>query len=280
MTTERTYGQPFRLRLTYIDCDAQPVFTRYQNGQPAIQLVATDSERNRALDMGPGDPIATASVAMPEPPPPGSVWIKDWSENEGMAEALIAAGIIAPEPTAQLASGFVTACAYRLNPGALSPTTQEPTTMATDSNAITHDPLDRFPAEIRDQVNTILEDSKNFQWIVVAYNALDEDGAKQRCHMAMGDDLIPEPKGNYGLVQSLDLSQLASWDPNQHTHRAWGSMPQGLELALGDGLKQYRVAAYMFALAQPHQRLIIPKGEGLPPCPTEDERLRALEPVA
>jgi hypothetical protein len=45
------------------------------------------------LDQG-GEPLATATVWLPTPPADGCVWIKDWSENEGMFDSLVSAGVI------------------------------------------------------------------------------------------------------------------------------------------------------------------------------------------
>ncbi len=58
-------------------------------------------------------PAYTATVCIHTPPAEGCVWIKDWSENEGVFDALVAAGII--EPTGRIErSGFVTVPEGRL----------------------------------------------------------------------------------------------------------------------------------------------------------------------
>ena len=41
-----------------------------------------------------GEPLFKATVAIDEVPPPGHVFLKNWSENEGIVEALIVAGIV------------------------------------------------------------------------------------------------------------------------------------------------------------------------------------------
>ena len=52
--------------------------------------------------------VVTASVHLGEHPAPGHIWVKDWSENEGILDSLVAAGVI--ETTGRIAqSGFVTA---------------------------------------------------------------------------------------------------------------------------------------------------------------------------
>ena len=58
-------------------------FAKYENGNNAIRIV----EEN-------GEPIATASVNLEQVLPADRVYIKDWSENEGMLFALIDAGIV------------------------------------------------------------------------------------------------------------------------------------------------------------------------------------------
>lgn len=67
---------------------------QYQGGKIALRLVDADPE-------GWGEQVATATVNLYDPPPPAEmwdpkkhVWIKSWSENEGMYEALVAAGVI------------------------------------------------------------------------------------------------------------------------------------------------------------------------------------------
>lgn len=57
--------------------------------------------------------LATATVWLETPPQKGCVWIKDWSENEGMLASLVAAGVV--EATGQVQeTGFVVAHEARL----------------------------------------------------------------------------------------------------------------------------------------------------------------------
>lgn len=61
------------------------VSTEYKNGRTALLLEADNT----------GAPVAVASVNVPgEPCPEGHTFIKDWSENEGIARALEEAGAI------------------------------------------------------------------------------------------------------------------------------------------------------------------------------------------
>jgi len=73
-----------------------PVMNRYANGQNAIQLVDSD-----------GMPFMTASVAHDINIADDEVIIKNYSENEGILEALIEAGII-EKPFAEIPVNFVT----------------------------------------------------------------------------------------------------------------------------------------------------------------------------
>lgn len=41
-----------------------------------------------------GEPLYTASVCLPDKPQDGCIWVKNWSENDGVLEALIKAGAI------------------------------------------------------------------------------------------------------------------------------------------------------------------------------------------
>lgn len=84
-----------RVRFRNWDCIVRK--RRYDNGRPALQLI----------DAGDGSPIATATINLPdEPLGRNQVFIKDYSENEGMLAALVAAGVV--EPTGQtVRSGYV-----------------------------------------------------------------------------------------------------------------------------------------------------------------------------
>ena len=75
------------------------VFAKYSNGRTAIKL----------MDPETGEPIAVATVNIPECPLTGNeIIIKDYSENEGMLSALVNAGVI--EDTGKtFPSGFITA---------------------------------------------------------------------------------------------------------------------------------------------------------------------------
>ena len=65
-----------------------PIISQYVNGQTAIRLVDQD-----------GHPFMTASVAHDINIQKDEVIIKNYSENEGILEALIEAEIIDPEVT-------------------------------------------------------------------------------------------------------------------------------------------------------------------------------------
>lgn len=81
------------------NCDLK--FAKYGNGCTAIMLVAAED------DEIPGEPIATASVNLEDGVVgEGEIAIKDYSENEGMLEAMVDAGIVS-EPLRMEASGYV-----------------------------------------------------------------------------------------------------------------------------------------------------------------------------
>lgn len=57
---------------------------QYRNGEVALTVTSED-----------GEPQATATVAIQgAPSAPDHVWLKGWSENEGLPEALEAAGLV------------------------------------------------------------------------------------------------------------------------------------------------------------------------------------------
>jgi hypothetical protein len=84
-----------RVRFKQWDCLIRKL--RYDNGRPALQLVDAED----------GSPIATATVNLPDVAlGRNQVAIKNYSENEGMLDALVAAGVV--KPTGQtVRSGYV-----------------------------------------------------------------------------------------------------------------------------------------------------------------------------
>jgi len=81
------------------ECELE--FGKYHNGATSLQLI--DSED--------GQPIATASVnivGQSEHLESKEVFIKDWSENEGMLNALIEAGVVS-QSICRVSTGFVSA---------------------------------------------------------------------------------------------------------------------------------------------------------------------------
>ncbi len=77
-----------------------------------------DNEPAISIRAGNGEPLAIATVRLQEPPRPGHVWLKGWSENEGVPQALAAAGIV--ELTGEVSvTGYVQAEEGKLTPLAL-----------------------------------------------------------------------------------------------------------------------------------------------------------------
>jgi hypothetical protein len=66
---------------------------QYRNNRVALSLVAASDDPEN--DISAGEPIATATVNLVnEDIPDGYAAIKDYSENEGMLDALVKAGIV------------------------------------------------------------------------------------------------------------------------------------------------------------------------------------------
>lgn len=79
--------------------------SRYSNNNRTALLL---------IDAEDGEPVATATVNLPEVEmAPGEVAIKNWSENEGMVEVLVQAGVIEP-PHREIALGYVIAPVCRI----------------------------------------------------------------------------------------------------------------------------------------------------------------------
>jgi hypothetical protein len=102
------------------------VFAQYSNGRTAIELV--DAE-------GWHEPIARASVNLPDAPlEDDEIFIKDWSENEGMVGALVRAGVVS-ESIGYEPSGFVMVDKCKL----LTPPSMFEENNSEDSNSQTKD---------------------------------------------------------------------------------------------------------------------------------------------
>jgi hypothetical protein len=81
----------------YGDFNLSLQFATYTNGQTAIKLIDTED----------GCPFATATVSVDDQLLEDEVAIKNYSENEGILDSLINAGII-EKPHEFINSGFVT----------------------------------------------------------------------------------------------------------------------------------------------------------------------------
>jgi hypothetical protein len=92
------------------------IFGRYLNGRIAIRLYNDDPIRERGYITDPGTELiatATVNVVDLERLADDEVLIKSYSENEGMLESLISAGIIS-EPLGEVKTGFVTVARCKL----------------------------------------------------------------------------------------------------------------------------------------------------------------------
>lgn len=67
----------------FVNEDVLLSFANYGDGSVAIQAVSLGRE-----------PMFTATVCIDEPAKKGHVFLKDWSENEGIPDALVKAGIV------------------------------------------------------------------------------------------------------------------------------------------------------------------------------------------
>jgi len=94
-----------RIKFKTWDCELNR--GEYQNGRTALELVAW--EDNEADEIYEGEPIATCTINIPECSlAADEVIIKDYSENEGMLQALLDAKVV--ELTGrEVQSGFITA---------------------------------------------------------------------------------------------------------------------------------------------------------------------------
>ena len=80
---ERRCVMKITVNTKYIKGEVELKFGEYQNGSPAIQAFSLY-----------GEPEFVATVALDELPADGHVFLKGWSENEGIPQALVNAGIV------------------------------------------------------------------------------------------------------------------------------------------------------------------------------------------
>jgi len=79
-----------------IDCYVDSSSAYQQNSrQVVLQLVAAPSKQNEDQGVLEGMPVARASTCVPDYPfEPGQTAIKDFSENSGILDALVSAGVV------------------------------------------------------------------------------------------------------------------------------------------------------------------------------------------
>ena len=85
---------------------------QYANGRLALRLLAWDGENESH------EPFAVCTVNLPgEYLEPDEIFVKDYSENEGMADWMIRNNLIMPEAERHVRSGFVQIGAYKITLG-------------------------------------------------------------------------------------------------------------------------------------------------------------------
>jgi hypothetical protein len=102
-----TNKKTFTINLWGEDDEVHFEFDNYSNNDAlAVELVSAD-----------GEPYATVSVNVPgsEQLPKDEFFLKDWSENEPLAKALVDMGAIIPTGK-RTSSGFIVAKSYKISP--------------------------------------------------------------------------------------------------------------------------------------------------------------------
>jgi len=83
--TDGTEVKPIHIKAKYVNTDVALLVKHY---------VADESPAIVGYEHETGAPLFTATVCLPDPPAEGCVWLKGWSENEGIPEALVEAGVV------------------------------------------------------------------------------------------------------------------------------------------------------------------------------------------
>lgn len=93
-------------------------FARYRSTQNiAVQLVVNNPDGTFEQAMH-GEPMCMATTNLTALPD-GQIAIKNWSENDGIVNSLVKAGLIEPEACGQIENDFVSAPVHKLTPGAI-----------------------------------------------------------------------------------------------------------------------------------------------------------------
>ena len=82
-------------KFAFMGIDCEVIKHAYRNKQLALQLVAANTAGNRSQGLSPGEPVATATSCLEGYEfGEGQTAIKNYSENEGMLDALLKAKIV------------------------------------------------------------------------------------------------------------------------------------------------------------------------------------------
>lgn len=104
---------------------------RFKEWDCRVEIQTYPTTNRTALllkDVKDSSPIAVATVNLPDQPlPDDELFIKNWSENEGIYEALVKAGYIKTFHNV-VATGYVTALQVKMTPALLELLNQQPTT--------------------------------------------------------------------------------------------------------------------------------------------------------
>ena len=76
--------KPIHIKTKYVDEEIALYVGTYRDGRTAIV----------GLNFRDGMKEFNATVWVPDEPAEGCVWLKGWEENEGIPEALVAAGVV------------------------------------------------------------------------------------------------------------------------------------------------------------------------------------------
>lgn len=257
------------LNLTHFQADALVIAHTYAvDDSRALRFIAADTERNTAQGIHPGEPLATATVHLDTPPPSDCIWVKDYSENEGMTKVLINAGLIEPSIQATQMPGHEPIFAHRLTPQGLALWASGKAPSKTLDEAL-------LPPNLLKLAQNFANESRAFAWNIITFTVKDE-GELQRFYVAVGDNA----SDTFALVETSCPNGRSNYNPEHHTRLMWGALDTGDFASQLNGTPR-RLGFYLaLAMAATDEhKLQIPQGEGLPLHPAEDPRLLNLTPV-
>ena len=227
-------------------------FEEYQNGRIAIELIEKDT----------GEPYTTATINMPNVPlAKDEVIIKNYSENEGVLDALVKAGVVS-KPIRTVPAGFATADVCKLLYTPNEP--KDSGNMITRSNYFTQvreqNLLSRFP-ESR-EFHEFVAEATDYGRDWSAYTDEPETREVIDSYFAKLNEKLKATSGSVTARKRNRSEKDEDAEEEHHRPRNAGPSKRNAEKAAPQRKQKHKPAAPKKKSAKkPHKVLNLPKGK-------------------